>query len=139
MPPPSEWPDQGHLLDAEPVEQVPQGGGVGAQRVVAHRLRGLAVAEQVGHDQPVVLVEPVDEVGPLLLRAEEAVDEEQRRPRAAVGVGERVAVQGDGALGGRRAHGELLGWAGGSAPCYRSVGVGPTWCPVPHGGPGSEA
>ena len=104
--------DQGDLLDAEPVEQVAQGRGVRTERVVADRLRGLAVAEQVGHDQPVVLVELVDQVGPLLLRAEDAVDEEQGRPGAAVGVGERVAVQGDRALGGRRAHGELLGWAG---------------------------
>ena len=57
-------PDQGHLGDAELVEQVAQGGRVRAQRVVADRLRGLAVAEQVGHDQPVVVVEPVDEVAP---------------------------------------------------------------------------
>ena len=117
--------DEAHLLDAQPVEQVAQGGRVGAERVVADRLGGLPVAEQVGHDQPVVVVEPVDEVRPLLLRPEDAVDEEQGRARAAVGVGERVPVQGDGALGGRRAHGELLGWADGSTAGYRPVGAGP--------------
>ena len=57
--------DESDAVDAEPVEEVAQGGGVRAERVVTDRLRGGAVTEEVGDDDPVVGVEPVDEVGPV--------------------------------------------------------------------------
>ena len=88
-------PDEGDPLDAEVVEQVAQGRGVRAERVVARRLGRLAVPEQVGHDDAVVVVDLVDEVGPLALRAEDAVDEEHDGAGAAVDVRQLVAVEGD--------------------------------------------
>ena len=97
-------PDEGDPLDAEVVEQVAQGGGVRAERVVAGRLGRLAVAEEVRHHDAVVVVDLVDEVGPLALRAEDAVDEEHDGAGAAVDVRQVVAVEGD-RVRGRAGHG----------------------------------
>ena len=88
-------PDEGDPFDAEVVEQVAQGRGVGAQRVVARRLRRVAVTEEVGDEHPVVVVHLVDEVGPLALGAQDPVDEEHGRPGAAVDVRQLVAVEHD--------------------------------------------
>ena len=89
----------------EPVQQVPKGRGVRPEGVVPHRLGRLTVAEQVRDDDAVVLVQPVDEVGPLALAPEDAVDEQQRRATTAVAVGEGVPVKGHRVLGGRHVHG----------------------------------
>ena len=56
-------------------------------------VRRLTVAKEVGHEHPVVVIHPVDQVGPLPLRPEDAVDEERHRAGAAVDVGEFVAVE----------------------------------------------
>jgi len=59
-------------------------GGHAVERVVVGRLRlgALAVAAVVEHHDPVVGGEPLDVVGEVLLRAAEAVHEEQRRTLA---------------------------------------------------------
>ena len=103
--------DQGDLFDVEAVEEVAQGGGMGAERVVAHRLRRGTVAEQVGHDHPVGIVQPVDQVCPVAVRAEETVDEEDRGSAPTVDVRQDLAVQRRG-VGARHAHDASLshGW-----------------------------
>ncbi len=73
-------PDEGDPLDAEAVQQVAHRRRVGAERIVSRRLIRLAVAEEVGHDHPVVVMHAVDEVGPLALRTEDPVDEQHHRP-----------------------------------------------------------
>ena len=96
-PPTERVPDDGHPVDPEAIEQVAQGARVGAEGVVARRLVRLTVAEEVGHDDAVVVIQPVDQPAPLPLRAQDAVDEEHRRAGAAVHIGQLVPVQGHGA------------------------------------------
>jgi hypothetical protein len=57
-------PDDRRRADAEVVEQVAQQRGVCTERVVADRLGGLAVAQQVGRDDGVPGRQPVDELAP---------------------------------------------------------------------------
>ena len=85
--------DDRDALDVEQVDEVAEGGGLRGGGVVALVLLGGAVAEEVGDDDPVGVVEPVDEVAPVAVRAEQAVDEEDRLTGAAVDVGQGVAVQ----------------------------------------------
>ena len=61
--------DDRHAGHGEHREEVAKAARERAERVVADRFGGLAVAEQVGHDQPVVLVEPVERVLQLLALA----------------------------------------------------------------------
>ena len=51
------------------------------------------MAEEVGQDDPVAVIEPVDEVGPVGVGPEQPVHEEHGVPAAAVDIGQRVAVQ----------------------------------------------
>jgi hypothetical protein len=49
-PPPSECPDDARVLVAQHAEQVADGAGIGAQRVVTAGLRGSPVAEEIWRD-----------------------------------------------------------------------------------------
>ena len=103
-------PDEGDPVDVEVVEQVAHRRGVGTEGVVPRGLLRVPVAEEVGDEDPLGVVHHVDEVPPLLLRAEDPVDEEHHRAGPAVDVGELVAVESD-LVGSQLHHASVLEWS----------------------------
>ena len=87
--------DDGAALEAEHSEQVADPGGVGAERVVAARLRRAAVAEQVGRDHRVVLGEARHHLAPGLRRRGDPVEQDQRAGPPPRPVADPVSVQLD--------------------------------------------
>ena len=81
------------LVDAERDQQVAHAAGVGAERVVAAGLRGLAVPEQVGRDHRVVLRQRWDHVLPGPRAAGDAVDQHERRSGARAAEAHPMPVQ----------------------------------------------
>ncbi len=69
-------PDDGDAADVEHGEEVAQSAGERAERVVAHRLGRLAVAEQVGSDHVVALGERRHDGVPRARTARQPVDEQ---------------------------------------------------------------
>ena len=123
--------DHGGAAVAEGHQEVAHRSGVGAERVVAARLGGLAVAEQVGRHDRVALGEHGNDLVPLLRVSGDAVDQEDHRAAAARGaVHDAVAVEGDLLLArgeiGDRLRLRLLGLRLLSRLCLRGCGHRPT-------------
>ena len=57
------------------------------QRVALVGLVGEAEAEEIGHDDPMAAREPVEDAMPVVRGRREAVQHEDARPRALVGIG----------------------------------------------------
>ena len=87
--------DDRRAVVAERDHRVAHGARVGAERVVAARLRRLAVAEQVGREHGVLVGELVDRRLPLVRAAGDPVDEDDQRALAAVAKADAVAVKLD--------------------------------------------
>ena len=94
-------PDHRDALVAEGGDDVARAAGVRAERVVAARCRGLAVAEQVGGDHGVVLAEQGRDARPGVGRVGDPVEEQQRRARCRRS-GSSPAARGAPAPGARR-------------------------------------
>ena len=84
--------DDGDAVHVEGGEQVAQAAGVGPEGVVAGRLGGLAVAGQVGGEDPVVLRQVGHDVAPGGRAPGHAVDQQDRLALAHQAVGDVVAV-----------------------------------------------
>jgi hypothetical protein len=98
MPPPREWPDERDPVVAERGEQVADAAGVRAERVVAARLGGRAVAEQVGGDHVAGLAEPAITCSHCEAREAMPCTSTTTGPAgvgAGLGVGDGVAVHGE--------------------------------------------
>ena len=94
-PTPQRVPDERRSLVAEDDHQVPDPACVGAQRVVAPRLRRLAVPEQIRREHGDSLREPREHLAPGVRGGGDAVHENQHRALAAGEVAHSVPVQGD--------------------------------------------
>ena len=75
-------------------DEVAKAARVGAERVVAQRLGGLAVAREIGRDHRVVAGEQGDDVAPRARAAGHAVDQHDDRSRARPAIGDLVTVEG---------------------------------------------
>ena len=73
--------------------RVAHGARVGAERVVAPRLGGLAVAQQVGREDLVIAGQVVDRGLPLVRAARDPVDEHHERPLAGGAEADAVTVK----------------------------------------------
>jgi hypothetical protein len=85
-------PDDGGGLRGEPDQEVADPGRVGAERVVAARLRGLAVPEQVGGEDRVAVPEELHHGHPLRGIAGDPVDQDDQRAAAGEAEGDPMAV-----------------------------------------------
>jgi hypothetical protein len=74
-------------------EQVADGAGVGAERVVTAGLRGAPVAEEIWRDDGVALGQPGKDLVPGRRVPGNAVDERQHRPRARRPIGDPMSVE----------------------------------------------
>src|SRR5215218_8951679 len=88
-------PDDRGALVAQREHQVADEAGVGAERVVAGRLVGLPMAEQVRGQDREVLRQLGQHRLPARRGAGDPVDQDEQRPLAAAAVGDAVAVQRD--------------------------------------------
>lgn len=88
-------PDDGGTGHVDRGQEVAQPAGERAERIVAHRFRRLAVAEQVGCDHVVVLGEPRVDGAPGLGAACKAVDEHHGLAATAAPVADFVTVNDD--------------------------------------------
>ena len=87
--------DDRRAVVAEGDHRVADGARVGAERVVAARLRRLAVAEQVGREHRVVGGQVLDRRLPLVGAAGDPVDQDDQRALAALAEADAVAVELD--------------------------------------------
>ena len=92
-PAPERVPDDRHPLVTERGEEVAHSGGVRAERIVAARRRGLAVAEQVGCDEREALGQQRRHVLPGLRRVGDAVQQQEHGAATGGPVRHPVAVQ----------------------------------------------
>ena len=85
--------DDRRAVVADRAHQVADAAGVGAERVVAARLGGVAVAEQVRRDHRVAVGQERDHVVPRLRAAGDPVDQQDRAAPALAPVRHAVSVQ----------------------------------------------
>jgi hypothetical protein len=96
--------DEGGALVAERIQQVAQQARVRAEGVVAARFGGLAMAEQIGCDDRVVLGERGHRVPPRQGASRHAVHEDDHRTPTRGAVRDAVPVEGEMGRGGLREH-----------------------------------
>jgi len=87
--------DDGRAVVPKGDDRVAHGARVRAERVVAARLRGFAVPEQVGRDHMMLGGQVVDRRVPLVRAPGDAVDEDDQRAVAGLAKGDPVAVKAD--------------------------------------------
>ena len=132
-------PDDRCAVDAENGHEVAQTARHGAQRVVAHRLGGFAMTEEIGRDHVVVLREWPHHVLPGHGASGESVDQDDDLARAGTAIADVVAVdrdmrEGDG-LHASSVHRFSAKRSGRTSPSPSSGGVDASREPHPHGHP----
>ncbi len=88
-------PDDGDPVDLQHAQEVAHPVGEARHRVVGPWLLGAPVPEQVRRDDRVVLHQLLEDRSPAVGAVPDAVDQQERGPRAGLDVGAPVAVDGD--------------------------------------------